>query len=596
MPIQVPIYEKQVNSAALPGYRQNINDPTPEALAKVGQGVARVGEGMAEVDRVNRKSKEEQDQAAAMEGYQKLATTKQALLDDPTYGFLAQKGKDAGANYQGFVDNFKKEADDIAKGLANDEQRKAFGSIAFRENLGFVDSIDRHVADQADAVRKQAFSGAVTAAQGDAVGASARGDYHQIEPAIETVNHAVEAMAQQEGWDKTYAAAQKRTLSTQARLGVLDAMVDAGRVSDAKEYLSTVKPELDGELLAKSNIEKRIANFSTKDAARAMADEEWRKSGGDPVKSLDGLRARNLTDTTLFDETEQRLHQRAQAEAQSRRLADTPRIARLDAQILQSASGRFSRTSDDWLYMNDEGKDDVLRMEKAEMRARREAGSKERSLQSQLDKEAEADFRARDLIGNAGADQASVDIASEYPDASSRQRNLLVERQKNVQRQREKGNGVPMADFERQAKEVAAKVKMPGIDGDTIKKGSKASDFMRYMKDAYVAWVQDPKNEGKKAPPAEVVRKMIGDAALYGERAASEGFLQPNMYQFEAQQQNVPFTPFDQPPPPPQPASPPASAPAGKAVLVGPGGKKTMAPDGPQLDTWLAAHPDWKRQ
>jgi hypothetical protein len=500
MAFQIPIYQRKVEETGLPGYRQNVRDTASAALGDVGEGIARAAQG---VGTVVAKVREEQDTAAVQTAYAELQNEKMDLLDNPETGLVSKRGHDAIAEAPNFVQDFDHRSGEIAKRLTP-SQRAKFEQILQRERLGVKSSVNSHLVRESEGLKKQALEGALAAAQSDAAGAARRGEYDKVQVAIMNGLGALDASSR--GMDKGAADARRRDFETAAHLGVIDAMLEQGRTVDAREYLTTTRGYMDESVIAKSNIEKRLEGASVRDRSRMLADSAWAATGGDPAKAAELVRDQGIDDTELFDETMQRLQRRGAEEAQARRQADSPRLGRLEQEI--RTTGRFSRQTDDWILLSDEGKADALRIEKADQRERRQLGEKLRDMQREIDNDLEARFWAMEPDEMLAADL----YRDEFADLSQRRRDVLTAKRRKAGKAIAKENGVPAQAFN-------AMIDKSLIDAGVGVGTTKGRQMKAILKERYYDALA---SDDAKAVSEEAVDEIFGKAYR---KVMEEGFI-----------------------------------------------------------------------
>lgn len=257
-PIQIPVYKRQVDQAAVPGYRQNFSDPVPDAVSGVAQGVENAAAGAS---RLYDKVKAEQDNAALDAAQAKLLALGEDKLNNPDNGFTTRKGQFALAESHVYLDYYDREAAKIRDSLSED-QRKTFDPGMAHARVGFESSVNRHVNRESEALAEQSNAAALDAANAGAVGAAKRGDFNSVQDYIGAGLGAIDRRARVLGLTKDIVAQQHKAFSTQTRLGVLDTLMESGQAGKARAYLDLYRDQMDASVIAKSNIEKVIANAS----------------------------------------------------------------------------------------------------------------------------------------------------------------------------------------------------------------------------------------------------------------------------------------------------------------------------------------------
>ncbi len=518
----VRIYEQQADLAPPSGRRQQLRDEVAIAKEGVAQGVGRAGAGVGgALDDVGQKMMAEQHDAAIKEAYSSLG----AVGDNLQSGLLNKKGKAALDDRDNVLRLWDERATQVKKDIPP-PARRAYEALVLQERAKFARAVDSYVGQENRAYIAQVHEAAVDTARNQALGAAARSDPAALMQAIGTAHQVINA-----GHDPDEVKALKKAAATtEGHLAMVESVMLGGNTTLARQYLDAHRSLLDEGLVAKSGIDKRLTAATVRDRGRALSDEVWAAADGDPLKAAELLRAKNISETELFDEASKRIQERATQADALRREADDPRLGRLEQQMrMPSKYGEFSTQSDDYVRLSDEGKATILRWRDAERReARRE--------QAEIDANAAAHFGARPLYGQTGADQVSVDIKREYADASARQRDKLTAQQQEIAKLGERS--VTIEEINRRATAEAKALRL---------KGRKAAELQLYIQDQVREWAADPKNQGRKNPPPDEVDRWFRQGLLRGETPGT--FYGTNeLYGFEAARQGKPFTPLVQQP------------------------------------------------
>jgi hypothetical protein len=538
---RVPVYEQQVQQAPLPDARVNLRT-TPEDF---GAGVAQGGEHLAAgLHQAALDEKRKTDTARAMDATATMDSWDDLAIYDPDKGALnTRKGKDA----VGVTDEYMKaRADAVAAtraGLANDEQRLAFDRVQERKSQVIFHTLSSHQAHENDLWAKQQTGAVAETASSNAANAAAAG------PLADPATSKALDLARQQVVDSITAAARPggalagegdpndpaspagrmlRQSLTSLHLGVLDRLTDQKRITEAKAYLEAHKGEIDGVALGKSKVNEVLAAGVAADEARREADRIWAEAKGDPAKA--GELTRAIKDTTLFDAVDKRIKARVAEDHALDAAADAPRIGRLEVAI--DRTGGLDRLSKDYVTLSDEGKARVEAKYLANKRQRRAEGSEERRQQAAIDAQARLDFDTLPLKGEQGKDQLTADIAALFPNVSDVGAAALRLRQKKAAAEWEKDQGVTSQQFDQRADAVAQQL---GYDPKTT-----AKQFRTYLRDQRDAWLAE--NPTRKAPPDDVVRKMLADAILFGDEGGWH--LTRNRYAWQKLQAGEPFEAF----------------------------------------------------
>jgi hypothetical protein len=490
MPITLPVRQRQVGQEALPGYRQSGGDLVDRAVEGLGRDVAQTAHTL---QGVSERTQREQDAARVQAAYGEITRAKVELLTDPKNGFLAKQGQQALADSDMAMNYFEELGKKTRAGLANDRQRSAFDSIWRQASDSYTSTINGHVAKQSEELAGQAYEGALGAAQSDYIAAATRGDTPGMDHAFGNGLGVVDKRAGVAGWAAEYAAEQRRTFETQARLGALDAMIEGRRGAEAQRFYQEHVGSMDATMVAKSGVQARIEASVARDRSRMLADQAWQETGGDPVKAGEWLRGQNIDDTQVLDEATQRVEHRASALEGAVREKDRQVLGKL-RELLYTRSPEATMTNDLVRDLSPDARGDWAQMIEAE-RLRKTAEQRQR------DDGAFQDFLARDIYGTDGEDQASVDISRAYPGTTEKNRDRMTRHQKDVQARA----GVSGTAF-------SARVRKTANDLRYNPKVAKA--FVSYMNDAFMQWGVD--HPGDKTPSREDVDRMVADAIAEG--------------------------------------------------------------------------------
>lgn len=297
----VPVYDQpRVATERLPTpYRQGSG---AEAFgAGLGQGLQSAG---AQLQAEALKQQQQQDLARVQEGQAALGQWKTDNLYDAQKGYLAKRGQDALGQSDKYLADFDSQVAAISGSLGNDEQRRAFSAWAQGQRQGVSEQMETHALRESDRVAAGAYEGALSAAASDAanayqdpvVGARARHDG----------TLAVLARARAQGWSPEETEGQLRTFTTTLHLGVVDRMLSAGDGQGATRYLEQHGPEIDGQVRARSGVDRQAAAAGLDQ--RAL--ETTRQIQGKAADLGQQLQlAQELPDAKLQDEVTQRLQQ-----------------------------------------------------------------------------------------------------------------------------------------------------------------------------------------------------------------------------------------------------------------------------------------------
>lgn len=491
MAINIPVYTPKAQEAGLPGYRQNLKDQVSDAIGGVGEGIIRATKGISDV-------MDEQNAAADMVAFSQLGAATQTVLEDKGAGFLNYQGQEAGARRDAAVGQFDARVKEIEGSLTNGRQRTAFQAKAISARARFLSIVDGHVVKQADAYTEQAYEGAVSTASSEAVGAAARGDFDVTRQALANLDGIIDRRAGVKKWAPDFTATQRRLAQTGAHLRILDGMLEAGRSTDAAEYLRTLQSmpsgDLDGDMLAKSNIEAKVGAASLRQASFSEASAAWREARSPAVP--EGQRRKRVSVEEAYQSAlsivdqaggsrEQILERRESlkklylADKEASRAANEQRMGRL-GEVLYNG-GMFTNLHPDYVALDDDdAKRDASKMRLAEQRDRKLLGVRLRDEQRQIDLDLEAQWHALEPSGDQANDQMSVDLFSgDFANLSNRKRNEIIAKRRGVGKAIAKDGGVTIQAHKARVDEMLVKRGVTGKDTGAKVKALIETDYYR---------------------------------------------------------------------------------------------------------------------
>lgn len=619
----IPVYQRRRGTDPLPGYRQAIPDDESRALGGIARGVADVGRGLAHagqaIDAAMERTQQQADVAAKEEAYAELVRVRQQIMDDPREGLVTKKGKQALAEYDSIVSFYEAKVRDV-RGRLTPRQQALLDPIVQQDRQSFTRALNAHVNREMEAHAQEAHTAALRAAASDALGAASRGEYSNMAAAIQSGLGALDERARVLGWDENRRKVEARAFEGGVYAQVIEAMLEQGRTREAAELFALARPHMDELALRESKLEQRVHAAVRLDRANEAAFRAYGEAQRDPSKAFELLAGMGIRDETVLAGARKKVDELATNDLQARRQADVPLKGRFEQRLyapgplMSDAEFEFMTSG-----MSEEARGWAARKRQARRNAAAARASQSWRDQNNRNAEFAAYWESLDPEERASVDvdelEAFFEQARGPVEAHTVQR--VKARQQREAEVLARGQGVPLQAFKALALSEARRAGL----SERRERGqpSQMDAFMSYMVEQYVEWQQDPKNEGRIKPPPEDVRRMIGNALLYGERARSEGFLQPNRFAFEFRLRGEEFTTegfeernralLERLRSPTaggtgdvaagaQPAT--STAPRGddgKVLVVGPPGTRPFrSPPGPDLDAWLATHPDWSVQ
>lgn len=303
---RVPIPEREVATAPLPGARLNAQTSARTFGASLGSAVADIAE----------RAIDKADQIAVLEADRRLVETETALLHDPKTGALNRRGRDAFAVPEEALGAFDAQTAAIEQGLRGDRQRLAFRRSATARRLDLDRALQRHVAGEIkayDSAQTEAYlSNELNA------GIAAAGDAERIALAGERLRAAVVDHAARNGLPPEWV--QQKTGETQTKLhgGVIERLLAAQQDRAAAAYYDAHKDSITGT--ERARLEKALEVGSTRGESQRQADAILAQH---PDRAAALAAAKGIAEPTVRDAVETRLRQafadREQARAERER-------------------------------------------------------------------------------------------------------------------------------------------------------------------------------------------------------------------------------------------------------------------------------------
>lgn len=303
---RVPIPEREVTTAPLPGARLGAQTSARTFGASLGSAVADIAE--REIDKA--------DQIAVLEADRRLVETETALLHDPKTGALNRRGRDAFAVPEEALGAFDAQVAAIEQGLRGDRQRLAFRRSATSRRLDLDRALQRHVAGEIKAYDSAQTDAYLTNEL--AAGIAAAGDAERIALAGERLRAAVVDHAARNGLPPEWV--QQKTGETQTKLhgGVIERLLATQQDRAAAAYYDAHKDAIVGT--ERARLEKALEVGSIRGESQRQADAILAQHT-DRAAALTAAKA--IAEPAVRDAVETRLRQafadREQARAERER-------------------------------------------------------------------------------------------------------------------------------------------------------------------------------------------------------------------------------------------------------------------------------------
>lgn len=491
------IYQQQAGPGAVPGYRQNIDNPTLGAGERLAQGL---GDAVRDIDKVYQAEKEKQRTAQLMEAEAQLNNAERDLRYNPDNGLVVTKGKNALELHNDFIKSYDDSAEQIAGGLKDEAVKHRFTQRAIQSRAAWGEAVNAHVAHEADQVRTDSFNALVDVKTSDAADAALEGDEERRVLNLDDVRNAAIVKAQQDGLDESGVRHAELQATTAVHTKVLTHLVSADRGTDAVSYLDKYGSQIDPEV--RDKLAKVVIKSGNEDQARAIEQKYWDASGGNSQLFLAALEKDDTVNAKMQEMVLDRHDSRLRRQEAARVTDEAPRIEGLKRAYLE---GRQIPRAELYEPLSDTGKNTYDLWVKAQ--ERKHKGAAGAAEQNRIDRMVISRFEALDQTGAPGRDQVSVPISGNplFDGASEAALNTIIKKQKNRSREVTNDKGVSRQDFKGEIARTA-------LENRYKKGGATSSAFADYMMDEWETWRDDPKNDALKKPPPEVVQKWFANS------------------------------------------------------------------------------------
>lgn len=499
---RVPVYERREEVGAAP--RPNVSAaPDADAFGRAAsQGLVKVVQaGAHELGEHALVEQQKVDKARTFDNYQKIGQWRQANIYDRETGFLSKQGEAALSDGKSgrplaavLLEDYDKFTAEIEGKAANENQRAAFVQMRAHERESISKELIGHERRQSDAVALQKFE----AGQDTAVSNAANGYFDPTSNGLNNENlsmaraigeSGVLTRAKELGWPPEQTEAELRKFRTRFHMAVLDRMTDNEHASLAATYLDDNGHEIDGEIRAKSNIDKVIAAAGLKQRAQGEADRIAELSTTDFGKWV--AEANKIQDVNLRDEVMQRLTQRYGLEEKARDEVEKQALGRVFQGILNTRY--LDRTSKDFQSLRDDAKARAIDKLDSLTRQQRSDDAEARRQQQEYDRRALAYFETLDDKTKAGSTFTEQD--HQVYDGISDVARYQLEARKNR----------AVKDIEQ--KQVANKADFDGlVQTATANLGKKEKEAVKnFMTDWRIRWYDE---HDQKPPTRDEVRDI----------------------------------------------------------------------------------------
>ena len=546
MPIQIPRYQRrtQGHGGAVPGVRVTAQTQAAQAQGRVGQAAQQFSQVGQELVTFGEKVREEQEQAARMEAFNKLNKRMEAALSDPKTGFLNTKENEAIQRRGAAIESFDKIAEEIRNGQATDRMKANFDQMVGERKTQFTQSVDRHTSQESERYRAKQFKSTLDGLQNHAFIASQRGE--DIEPDLEHGLVLIEEEGKKNGLGDKVISEQRLAFTTGVHIPNLEESIRTNESAKGLKYLGRYVNDIDARILSESKIEQRLLARADENDSIAMAKDIYGAVGGSMEEFsyyLDGMLAGDSTAGVKITEKKYEAvlkwgeDMRKQEDVQIK-AHDDPFADSLRAQLYDSHAGDFDSNDDRFIKIKDDGTQAKLLHERALWRRQARMERQDRiNLQALLLRAGMADFDAQPSFPADGdVNQLNIDVDERYPNLNKMGRDTLKAYQKKLRTQYERDKGVGLTDY---MTTIAPLVN--GLKGTVEKKRGIAAQ----MKKLHVDWREAQSDLGKDPgaqPPRSLIWEWMNMAVMEGYERDDDWYaIEDSMTYIEALEKNLPF-------------------------------------------------------
>lgn len=264
----VPVRERQVVTAALPGARLTPNAPNVAPAGIDLSGVSGV------VNKVVEEERQKADQISITDMSGKLAMLETSIRTS----VLSRKGRDAMSSPEEAKDAWEKGSSEITKGATTDRQKAAIHQAVISHWVSLDASIQQHVSTQTQVLDDEVTENSI-AAERDAAAKSYTSP-ERVSLSILRQEDYIRSYAERNGKSEEWKVQRMADAASKTHVSVIERMLtsEEGPMDRlAKKYYDIHKEEITGE--DQASIEQKLQSASTDGEALRGADAVWKEFG-----------------------------------------------------------------------------------------------------------------------------------------------------------------------------------------------------------------------------------------------------------------------------------------------------------------------------
>jgi hypothetical protein len=296
----VPLYGgPQVREAAAP----NVKIGADTSLATFGGGNATEGLFKASAGLLDAvaKAKDDADEATAKAAANNLKKIKTDLLWSPQTGALSQQGENAFGIIDKYGSDFKAKADELSKGLSNENQRRYFKTHFDSENNDLHDSLSKHMFKETEKFADDQSESLISNYRNDAI--LNYNDPNKIRSAMESQDSEIFNYAKRKGLPSSWVQAKIQDSESKTHLGVVQAYLSSDQDQIAKQYFEANQSGFTAG--DKQSIMKSLEEGTLRGESQRLSDSIFAQHNESMSSAL--AETRKIKDPKLRDETMRRV-------------------------------------------------------------------------------------------------------------------------------------------------------------------------------------------------------------------------------------------------------------------------------------------------
>lgn len=236
--------------------------------------------------------KKKTNDIAVNDAFVQLRTKKQNAMWDPKEGAFTKRGKNAFGVMDEYGARFDSDADEIERGLANDDQKAMYRKMRGQERADLDTQLQRHIFTEAKQFDDQTTNAAIAVSRNDAV--LGFNDPEKVKANIELQRQFLQTYAAREGMEGFAAQAKITGELSKTHTAIVDRFLDTKSFANAEQYFKDNINEFTAD--DRSKMEASLQERALEDKTFNASDSIMAKR---PSLSQALAEAKQITDPTL---------------------------------------------------------------------------------------------------------------------------------------------------------------------------------------------------------------------------------------------------------------------------------------------------------